>query len=55
MSMSEIDREAEREGRAVSKLRSFGGTRNRTRGERSIKTVSGEQAQRAWAAIKGKR
>ena len=54
MSMDEIDREAAREGQAVSKLRGFRGSRSRARGEKSVKTVSDEQAQRAWAAIKGK-
>lgn len=51
MGLDELDRAAMREGRAISKLRGFRGSRTRAKNEERNQIVSDEQFQRAWASI----
>ena len=51
--LDDIDREAMRESKAISKLRGFQGSRDRSRHEK-IQTATDEQFQQAWKSIKEK-
>ena len=51
--LDDIDREAMQEGKAISKLRGFQGSRDRSRHEK-IQIVNDEQFQQAWKTIKEK-
>lgn len=54
MALDDIDREAMREGKAISKLRVLRGSRDRSRKGSNVK-VDDERFQRAWDSIKVKK
>lgn len=55
MSLDAIDREAMREGQAVSKLRALRGSRVRAKGEDGNQQVNDDQIKRAWDSIREKK
>lgn len=50
MSLDDIDREAMREGKAISKLRDFRGSRTRTKKEPAVR-VEEKSTKRAWNSL----
>lgn len=54
MALDDIDREAMREGQAVSKLRSFRGSRVRMKKEGEVR-VDDEKFKRAWESIEAEK
>lgn len=54
MSLDEIDREAMREGRAITKLRFCQGSRTRMKKEKAVR-VDEEKFKRAWNSIEAKK